>query len=96
VHSSTEPDPAQLLLALAAILSAAGSIFSWCLYFTLYWPYRNLFDGEGRYFDADSMVVHRQQAGLAIVPALAFLLLAILFAIGWRARRARQQRMIVR
>lgn len=66
-----------------ALLSAAASLGCWFLYFTLYWPYRHLFDEHGRYFDADRLVVHHEQTGLLIVPAVALLLAA---AILIRAR----------
>jgi NADH:ubiquinone oxidoreductase subunit 5 (subunit L)/multisubunit Na+/H+ antiporter MnhA subunit len=87
VYPSRKADIWQLLLLTATILCAAGSLFFWFLYFTLYWPYRNLFNEEGRYFDEDSVVVYHEQNGLMIVPALALLLLAVLFGSRWWARR---------
>jgi hypothetical protein len=56
------------------------------LYFTLYWPYRRLFNEEGRYFDADRLVVYHEQAGLLIVPAIVVLLLAAVLLIRNRIR----------
>ncbi len=69
-----------------ALLSAAASIGCWFLYFTLYWPYRRLFNEEGRYFDADRLVVYHEQAGLLIVPAIVVLLLAAVLLIRNRIR----------
>ena len=80
---------ARLMLQLAMLASAAGSLFFWFFYFTLYWPYRGLFNADGRYFDETDLVVHHEQTGLFIVPAAAFLLLtAILGCILWRTRSA--------
>lgn len=62
---------------------------SWLLYFDLYWPYRNLFNEQGRYFDESDLVVHHQQSNLLIVPALFFLLLALFFAMLSWSRRSR-------
>jgi low affinity Fe/Cu permease len=69
-----------------ALLSATASIGCWFLYFTLYWPYRRLFNAEGRYFDAGRLVVYHEQAGLLIVPAVALLLLAAVILIRNRLR----------
>ncbi len=69
-----------------ALLSAVASLGCWFLYFTQYWPYRRLFNEEGRYFDADRLVVYHEQAGLLIVPAVALLLLAAVMLIRNRMR----------
>jgi len=87
VHSSRVAEIWQLLIQIAAILSAAGSLVFWLLFFTLYWPYRNLFNEEGRYFDEDSAVVYHEHNGLTVVPALALLILAVFFTFRWWARR---------
>lgn len=77
------------LFAAAALLCAGFSLVSWLLYFDLYWPYRNLFNEQGRYFDESDWVVHHQQSNLLIVPALFFLLLALFFAMLSWSRRSR-------
>ncbi|GAA6130216.1 hypothetical protein [Halopseudomonas sabulinigri] len=87
MHSSRKAEIWQLLLQIAAVLSATGSLFFWLFFFTLYWPYRYLFNEEGRYFDEDSVVVYHEHNGLTVVPALALLLMAILFTFRWWARR---------
>jgi hypothetical protein len=76
----------QLILLLAAFLSGAATIFLGFFYFSLYWPYRDLFNEEGRYFDQQNVVVYHEQNGLLIVPALAFLLLSLLFCIAFLVR----------
>ena len=76
---------ARRLLRIASAISLLGSLFFWFLYFSLYWPYRNLFDGQGRYFDDRSAIVHHEQSGLLAVPALGLLLLAAFS--GWLSRR---------
>ena len=81
------PRITQSVLLLAALSSGAATLFFGFLYFSLYWPYRNLFDGEGRYFDARHMVVYHEQNGLLIAPTLFFLLLASWSGIAWRVRR---------
>ena len=76
----------QQILLLAAFLSGAATIFFGFLYFSLYWPYRDLFNEEGRYFDAQNAVVYHEQNGLLIVPTLAFLLLSLLCCIAFLVR----------
>ena len=76
----------QQILLLAAFLSSATTIFFGFLYFTLYWPYRDLFNEEGRYFDEQNAVVYHEQNGLLIVPTLAFLLLSLLCCIAFLVR----------
>lgn len=78
----------RMLLAGALLLASAGLVF-WFLYFALYWPYRDLFDEEGRYFDEASVVVYQQQSGVLIAPALTLSCLAIVCgAVWWMRRRA--------
>lgn len=78
--------PQALLLAATLISGASAALFGF-LYFSLYWPYRGLFNEEGRYFNGDTLVVHHEQTGLFIVPALAFLVLAFVFAaLSWIRR----------
>lgn len=77
---------ARLLLQFTTVISAMGSLLFWFLYFSLYWPYRNLFNEQGRYFDEESVVVHHEQSGLLIIPALALLLLTVLLG-RWAWRR---------
>ena len=76
----------QQILLLAAFLSSATTIFFGFLYFTLYWPYRDLFNEAGRYFDEQNVVVYHEQNGFLIVPTLAFLLLSLFFGITFRVR----------
>lgn len=71
----------------AALLAAAASLACWFLYFTLYWPYRGLFNEEGRYLDEATQVVHHEQSGVLVVPAIAFMVLSVAFGAAWRARR---------
>lgn len=78
--------PRFLPLAAALLSGALAGLFGF-LYFSLYWPYRGLFNEEGRYFDEQGLVVHHEQAGLLIVPALGFLASALLFAAVWWVRR---------
>ena len=78
--------PRSLPLA-AALVSGALSGLCGFLYFSLYWPYRGLFNEQGRYFDEHGLVVHHEQAGLLVVPALGFLASALLFTAVWWLRR---------
>ncbi len=80
------PRITQFVLLLSALASSAATLFFGFLYFSLYWPYRNLFDAEGRYFDARHLVVYHEQNGLLIVPTLVFLSLALWSGIAWRVR----------
>lgn len=77
----------QALLVAAALGSGASAVVFGYLYFSLYWPYRGLFDEQGRYFDAKRLVVHHDQASLLAVPLLAFLVISILFGVVWWVRR---------
>jgi NADH:ubiquinone oxidoreductase subunit 5 (subunit L)/multisubunit Na+/H+ antiporter MnhA subunit len=71
----------------AALLSAAASLGCWFLYFTLYWPYRGRFNEEGRYLDEATQVVHHEQSGVLVFPAVAFMVLAVAFGAVWQSRR---------
>lgn len=82
----------QWLLLGSALACGAASLCFGFLYVSLYWRYRELFNAEGRYFDAHSATVYHQQDGVLIVPALAFLLLALLLGFAWWLRRARPDR----
>lgn len=84
----------QALLLGASLLSGAGAIFFGFFYFTLYWPYRSLFNEERRYFDKQNLVVYHQQSGLLLVPTMAFLLIAIAFVGMWRVRSGRVTRIV--
>ena len=76
------------IFSLAGILSGFVSAISGFLFLSLYWPYRDLFDESGRYFDALEMVVYHEQNGITGLMALFFMLLAVLFfAAGWRQLR---------
>jgi hypothetical protein len=85
--SSCQPAPAKPLLLAVVVVCATASIWFWFLFFSLYWPYRNLFNEEGVYFAEDGMVVHHEQSGVLIAPALGFLLLAAIFAVLWLFRQ---------
>lgn len=76
------------LLLAAAVLSLIASLGCWFLHFTLYWPYRALFDEDGRFIDGTTMVVHHQQSGTLLLPAVALFLLAALAGAAWWGRRA--------
>ncbi|CAD1786732.1 hypothetical protein CPBF426_30280 [Xanthomonas arboricola pv. juglandis] len=78
--------PQALLLAIALISGTLATLFGF-FYFSFYWPYRCLFNEEGRYFDGRNLVVYHEQNGLLIVPALAFLASALFFAVVWWVRR---------
>lgn len=78
--------PQALLLAAALISGTLAAVFSY-LFLSLYWPYRDLFNEEGRYFDGQNVVVTHEQSGFLVVPALAFLAFALLFAVTWWVRR---------
>lgn len=77
----------QLLLVGTATVSALASALSAFLYYSLYWQHRSRFDEHGRYFDEVNSVVHHSQSSVLLLPALAFLLLALCCAGLWRARR---------
>lgn len=78
--------PQTSLLAAALISGTSAAVFG-LLYFSFYWPYRDLFNEEGRYFEAHAAVVHHEQSGLLMFPALAFLALALFLAVVWWVRR---------
>jgi len=78
---------AQALLGAAAAACSATALFCGALYFTLYWPYRTLFDTQSRYFDEAESVVYHDDAALFGAAAIGFLLLAIALGVAWRARR---------
>ncbi|MDR2213732.1 MAG: hypothetical protein LBE21_08940 [Pseudomonadales bacterium] len=80
----------QLLLLCATLLSGAAAALFGFLYFSLYWPYRNLFNEEGRYYDEQALIVYHEQDGFLIAPTLVFLSIAIVFIFSWRARRRRE------
>lgn len=79
--------PQALLLAATLASGTLAAIFGF-FYLFLYWPYRDLFNDEGRYFDQQGLVVYHEQASLLMIPALAFLVLALLFAVVLWVRRA--------
>jgi hypothetical protein len=80
---------AQALLGAAAAASGVAALFCGALYFTLYWPYRALFDAQGRYFDEAESVVYHDDAAVFGATAIGFVLLAVALAHRWRARRRR-------
>lgn len=63
-----------------AAASGLLSLACWALYFTLYWPWRDLFDAEGRHFDERSAVVYSAQSATWGLPAAVFLLAALAMA----------------
>lgn len=77
----------QSALLAAAVLCLITSLGCWLFYFTLYWPYRALFNEDGRFIDEATMVVYHQQSGVLLLPALAFLLLAVIAGTSWLRRR---------
>jgi len=88
--------PEQALLLCAAILFSGATVFFGFFYFSLYWPYRTLFNEEGRYFDENTLIVYHEQNGLLIIPALACLALALLFGVSWWIRRRAAYRLVRR
>lgn len=80
---------AQVLLGAAAAACSAAAFFCGALYFALYWPYRALFDAQGRYFDESESVVYHDDAAVFGAIATGFLLLAVALGASWRARRRR-------
>ena len=77
------------LWAAACLLFLAGALIFGGMFYALYWRYRQLFDDNGRYFDAADGVVYEDSSVVLIAPALLFLILAWLCALAWRKRRAR-------
>jgi len=76
------------LCQLLGIVSAAIALLCGLMFSFLYWPYRRLFDEEGRYFDANTAVVYHSESGVLIVPTVLFGILAVfLVFIGWRLLR---------
>ncbi len=75
------------MLLAAAIVSGALACTFGLFYCFFYWLYRGLFNEEGRYFDAQSLVVYHEQNRLLLVPTLALLALALLFGVVWWVRR---------
>lgn len=88
MHSSRQPRLAQSLILAATLMCLAVSMACWFVYFTVYWPYRELFDETGRYFDVQNSVVYQEQSGLLIWPAFALSILTILLGVAWRALRS--------
>lgn len=71
----------------AALVSGAAAVSFGSFFLLFYWPYRGLFNDEGRYVDVRNAVVYHEQSGLLIVPTLAFLALALVFGAVWLVRR---------
>ena len=88
---SAEPNPraSKPLLLVAAGLCAAAAMALGFLYFVYYWPYRDRFDAQGRYFDEATLVVYQEQTGVLLLPMLACLLLAVVLAVFWWRRHKR-------
>jgi cell division protein FtsX len=72
---------------LAALACATASAVCWILFFIVYWPYRALFNEQGRYVDEALAVVYHEQSGALAIPALILGLLAAFFAFMGRRRR---------
>ncbi|MCY7313940.1 MAG: hypothetical protein LH491_10010, partial [Pseudoxanthomonas sp.] len=83
------PRNSQRLLLLAAGLCAAAAMALGFHYLVYYWPYRDRFDAQGRYFDEATLVVYQQQSGMLLLPMLACLLLAVVLAVFWWRRHKR-------
>jgi len=84
-HHPHRTSPIWLLASAALCLLAAVG----CGYFyaVLYWPYRALFDPDGRYLDEATMVVYHQQTGVLLVFAVVFFALAMLAGAAWFSSR---------
>lgn len=81
------------MLLAAALVFSLLSIGCWSFYLSLYWPYRELFSEEGRFFDEATLVVYHQQSGVLVLPAVVFLLLAVIAGVLWlRCRRRNRAR----
>ena len=76
------------ILFLVGLIAATGSALSSFFYITTYWPYRDLFDENGRYFDAAFGVVHHDASFIwgwgAVISAL---IAAAAFASAFRRRK---------
>lgn len=70
----------RLCQVLSAIIAVVAVLCGW-MFFVLYWPYRHLFNEEGRYFCEANDVVYDSQSGVVIVPAILLGALAVLFAL---------------
>ena len=55
-----------------AILSLLASLFFAYLFYEMYWQWRNLFDENGRYFDAAESVVYASEAKFYALPCVFF------------------------
>ena len=75
-----------MLLCAALLSCCTGAVFGF-LYFTLYWPYRHIFNELGRHFDEQESVVYSQDSGVLIIPTIAFLTISLLLGIAWLIRR---------
>ena len=73
---------------IASLLFSACSLALWFLFFAFYWPYRSLFNEEGRYVDPTSLVVYHEQSGSLAIPALALGALGVFFGLAWRQYRS--------
>ncbi|OYY49833.1 MAG: hypothetical protein B7Y48_04845 [Methylophilales bacterium 28-44-11] len=78
---------AQLLLLFASLFSLATSVIFFFLFFRMYWPYRALFDTEGRYFDIETLVVYQEVSGILLLPALGLMIFAMILLSVWYTRR---------
>lgn len=70
-----------VLLATALIAGLAASLCGF-LFHALYWRYRDLFNEQGRYFNANETVVYDDSAFVFIFPAIVLGAVAV-----WAARR---------
>ncbi|HEU4460106.1 MAG TPA: hypothetical protein VFR90_13370 [Methylibium sp.] len=69
-------------LKAAAAFSTVSSLTLWFLYFTLYWFRREKFAGAGRYFDEATLVVHHEQTGVLLLPAVVLSVIAVVLGRG--------------
>ena len=72
---------------LGIVSAAASSFFAW-LFYEEFWRYARLFDAEGRYFDAEAMIVHNADSAFYSLPALGLAIVAVvLLALSRKGRR---------
>ncbi len=71
----------------AALLCGVGSLVAYFLFFTLYWPYRDFFNEEGRYLDESTLSVYDAQSGALLIPAVVLMFVSVLLVAIWQTKR---------
>ncbi len=79
------------LLLVGAAASGLASASFFLMFHAFYWKHRHEFNDQGRYFDPPDSVVHTDSSAVLILPAVGFLLLAVvLLAVLRRMRPSRR------